>query len=135
MTAVNTDKVQVKDNSKNIIKKPEDAKIAKSSIRMVKSSIKKIAPFARAIKGLSFKNARIQAQFQKGKIPTVFLNLLNAAAATAENDKNIDSDSLIVREILIGKDKTLKRIMPRGRGRTAPILKRYSRITLIMESK
>jgi len=129
--------VILKKNASQANAKPalDPSKTAIASVKMLKSSVKKIMPFARLIKGLSFKDARLQSQFNDGKIPAVFLTLLQAAAATAENDKNIDSDSLIVREIKVGKDKTLKRIMPRGRGKTARILKHYAKITVILESK
>ena len=119
-------------NSKPLL---DNSKIAIASVKMLKSSVKKIMPFAKLIKGLSFKDARLQAQFGDGKIPSIFELLLKSAASSAENDKNIDSDSLYVREIRVGKDKVLKRIMPRGRGKTSRILKHYSKITIILESR
>ena len=129
--------ILLKKSARDANKKPvvENAKIATASARMLKTSVKKIMPFARLIKGLSFKDARLQSQFHETKVAKIFENLLKSAAATAENDKNIDSDSLYVKEIKVGKDKILKRIMPRGRGKTARILKHYSRLTVILESK
>ncbi len=110
-------------------------RVANASARRVKTSIKKLVPFSRLIRGMSYKEAVLQAQFGDTKVSQVFLQLINAAAATAENDKNVDSDSLYISEVILGKDKTLRRFMARGRGKSTGIKKRYSKITLVMGVK
>jgi large subunit ribosomal protein L22 len=109
--------------------------VSNASARMVKTSIKKLVPFARLIRGMSYREAALQAQFGETKVSQVFLRLINAAAASAENDMNVDSDSLFISKVVLGKDKTLRRFMARGRGRSSGIKKRYSKITVIMGSR
>jgi large subunit ribosomal protein L22 len=52
--------------------------------------------------------------------------------ANAENNYNLDADALVVSKVLIGPGATLKRIMPRARGRAFRILKRTSHISIMV---
>ena len=61
------------------------------------------------------------------------LKVLNSAAANAENNNNMPKDDLFVAECYAGSGPTLKRMMPRARGRADRILKRTSHITIILE--
>lgn len=61
------------------------------------------------------------------------LKVLNSAAANAENNNNIPKDSLIVAECYACEGPTLKRMMPRARGRADRIFKRSSHITVVMD--
>lgn len=63
------------------------------------------------------------------------LKALNSAAANAENNHNIPKDSLYVAECFAGNGPTLKRMMPRARGRADKILKRTCHITIILDEK
>jgi len=61
---------------------------------------------------------------------------LKSAIANAENNNQLDIDNLIVKEAYVGKGITLKRFMPRARGRSAGIKKHFSNLTIIVsESK
>ena len=61
---------------------------------------------------------------------------LKSAIANAENNNQLDIDNLIVKEAYVGKGITLKRFMPRARGRAAGIKKHFSNLTIIVsESK
>ena len=61
------------------------------------------------------------------------LKVLNSAAANAENNLNIAKDNLIVAECWVMCGTTMKRMMPRARGRGAQILKRSSHIRIILD--
>jgi large subunit ribosomal protein L22 len=63
------------------------------------------------------------------------LKVLNSAAANAENNLNIMKDNLFVAECYAMAGPTLKRMMPRARGRADRILKRTSHIRIILDEK
>ena len=61
--------------------------------------------------------------------------LVKSAAANAENNFNMDKNSLYVAECYVTPGPTLKRVMPRAQGRAYRILKRTSHITLVLKEK
>ena len=56
--------------------------------------------------------------------------LLKSAIANAENNHNMDKNSLYVAECFVTPGPTLKRIRPRAQGRAFQIKKRTSHITI-----
>jgi large subunit ribosomal protein L22 len=63
------------------------------------------------------------------------LKLLKSAIANAENNFEMDVDSLYVSEVFCGPGPTLKRMMPRARGSADRLLKRTSHITLAVKER
>lgn len=61
--------------------------------------------------------------------------LLKSAMANAENNHNMNKESLYVSECFVCPGPTLKRIRPRAQGRAFRILKRSSHITLVLKEK
>ena len=61
------------------------------------------------------------------------LKVLNSAAANAENNLGMNKDELYVAECFADQGTTIKRYMPRARGRIGAILKRTSHITVILD--
>ena len=61
--------------------------------------------------------------------------LLKSAMANAENNHNMDRDSLFVSECFVTPGPTLKRIRPRAQGRAFRVLKRMSHITLVLKEQ
>ena len=59
--------------------------------------------------------------------------LLKSAAANAENNYNMDRNSLYVAECFVCPGPILKRIRPRAQGRAYRIEKRTSHITLVLK--
>ena len=60
------------------------------------------------------------------------LKVLTSAIANAENNLELNRDSLIVAEAFADQGPTLKRFQPRSQGRAYKILKRSSHITVIL---
>jgi len=58
--------------------------------------------------------------------------VLRSAVANAEESKNLDVDTLVIRNIFVDKGPTLKRFRARARGRGSKILKRTSSITVVI---
>jgi len=65
----------------------------------------------------------------------VILKVLNSAAANGENNLNMSKDTLFVAECWTGPGMTMKRMMPRARGRADRILKRTCHITVILDEQ
>jgi large subunit ribosomal protein L22 len=61
--------------------------------------------------------------------------VLHSAAANAENNYSLDRDELRVKRAFAGEGPTLKRWRAKARGRAAPILKRTSHITVVVEDR
>jgi large subunit ribosomal protein L22 len=59
--------------------------------------------------------------------------VLHSAAANAENNFSMDRDELRVKRAYAGEGRTLKRWKAKARGRVAPILRRTSHITVVVE--
>jgi len=58
--------------------------------------------------------------------------LLKSAVANAENNFQLSGDNLYIEDITVGEGATLKRWMPRAYGRASKILKRTSRISVVL---
>ena len=63
------------------------------------------------------------------------LKLLTKVAADAENNFQMDTEKLYVKECFVCPGMTLKRIMPRAKGSADRILKRTSHITIAVAEK
>ena len=71
---------------------------------------------------------------RKAASPEV-LKLLNKVVADAENNFQMNPETLYVSECYVSPGMTLKRIMPRGKGSADRILKRTSHITIAVAEK
>ena len=69
-------------------------------------------------------------KFSNQRAAGIIKKVLDSAIANAENNDGADIDELRVSEILIDQGPTMKRIMPRAKGRADRILKRMSHITV-----
>ena len=65
----------------------------------------------------------------------IILKVLNSAAANAENNLNIAKEKLYVAQCWAMAGPTLKRMMPRAKGRADRILKRTAHIRIILDEK
>ena len=62
----------------------------------------------------------------------VIKKLLNSAIANAEHNEGADVDELKILKIYVDEGMTMKRIMPRAKGRADRILKRSCHISIIV---
>jgi large subunit ribosomal protein L22 len=65
----------------------------------------------------------------------LLIKVLGSAVANAENNHNMNVDSLYVAEAYANSGPILKRIMPRAQGRAFRINKRTSHITIVVKEK
>ena len=95
----------------------------------------KLANVARSIVNLKASKAVNQLKFSQKRISTNVLKVLNAAIANAENNNQLDIDNLFVKEVFVGKSLSMKRFRPRAKGRASPIVKPFSKLTVIVEER
>jgi len=101
----------------------------------VRTSARKLNLVAQSIVKLEVSKAVNQLKFNNKRISKIVLKVLNAAISNAENNKQLDIDNLFVKEAYVGKSLSMKRWRPRAKGRASPILKPFSRLTIILEEK
>jgi large subunit ribosomal protein L22 len=61
--------------------------------------------------------------------------VLASAIANAENNHNLDVDSLVVAEASVGKSLSMKRFATRARGRSSRIVKPFSRVRIVVREQ
>jgi large subunit ribosomal protein L22 len=86
------------------------------------------------LRGKSYPDAVAILQHTPKSASAPVLKLLNSCAANAEVNNGMSRDDLFVAEIYADNGPTLKRFMPRARGRASSILKRSSHITVVLDS-
>jgi len=86
-----------------------------------------------AIKGRPVDEALNLLQFMPQRSARIVWKVVKSAAANAENNFDVNPDGLRVKRASAGDARTLKRFRARSRGRTAPMVKRYSHIEVVVE--
>ena len=105
---------------------------AKSVLRMLRVSARKLGLVAGLIRGKKVSAALADLQFSQKRISKDVKKCLESAIANAENNHDLDVDDLVVAEAFVGKALVIKRFVPRARGRGAPIKKPFSNLTIVV---
>ena len=108
---------------------------AKAVINRLRISPRKLNLVAGLIRGMQVGTALTQLSFSSKRIAGEVKKALQSAIANAENNHNLNVDSLYVKEAYVGKNLVMKRMHTRGRGRSAGILKPFANLTLIVSEK
>ena len=98
--------------------------------KMLRTSPQKLNLVAQLIRGKKVEKALSDLTFSKKRIAIDVKKCLQSAIANAENNHNLDVDSLVVAEAWVGKNLVMKRGRPRARGRFGKIMKPFSEITI-----
>jgi large subunit ribosomal protein L22 len=106
---------------------------ARAKLRMIRTSPQKLNLVAQMIRGKKVDAALADLEFSHKRISGEVKKVLESAIANAENNHNLDIDSLIVSEAYVGKNFVMKRFRARARGRGARILKPFSELTIVVK--
>jgi large subunit ribosomal protein L22 len=87
------------------------------------------------IRGKSVDQALEILTFSNKKAAELVKKVLESAIANAEHNEGADIDDLNVAKIFVDEGPTMKRIMPRAKGRADRILKRSSHITVVVADR
>ena len=88
-----------------------------------------------AVRGKSVKDADIRLSLMKKDAASPVLKLLRSAVANAEHNFKLSSDSLYIKTITADGGPTLKRARPRAFGRSAPIRKRTTHLSIVIADR
>jgi large subunit ribosomal protein L22 len=105
---------------------------AKAVARMLRVSPRKLNLVAAAIRGKKVEKAIADLTFSRKRIAGDVKKTLMSAIANAENNHQLDPDSLVVAEAFVGKAFVIKRFQPRARGRVGRIEKPFSNLTIVV---
>jgi large subunit ribosomal protein L22 len=105
---------------------------AKAIAKYVRISPQKVRMLVSAIKGKPVEAALNFLKFMPQKAAGIVEKIIRSALANADQNPDIDVDSLVVQNILVDQGPTLKRFRARARGRGTRILKRTAHITVIL---
>ncbi|MBO4396029.1 MAG: 50S ribosomal protein L22 [Eubacterium sp.] len=106
-----------------------------AKLRFARMSAQKAEYVLAAIRGKDVQTAQAILAYNPRYASTVIGKLLKSAIANAENNNNLDPDTLYVDECYAGKATTMKRIRPRARGMAYRIEKRTCHITIILNER
>ncbi|QJU57049.1 50S ribosomal protein L22 [Sphingomonas sp. AP4-R1] len=101
----------------------------------VRGSPYKLNLVAGLIRGKKAGDALNILTFSKKAMAVEVRKTLASAIANAENNHNLDVDALVVQEASVGKGLVMKRFATRARGRSARIVKPFSRIRVVVREQ
>lgn len=106
-------------------------------LKYARISSRKVKIVLDLIKGKNIDEAYGIVRYTPKAASELIYKLLKSAEANAVNDptKGLSRDGLVVAEAFASQGPTLKRIMPRAKGRANRIRKRTSHITVVLKEK
>lgn len=109
---------------------------AKASVRYLRIAPRKLRTVVDLIRGKDISAAQgILAGNNKLNISRELTKLLNQALANAKENMNLDVDALYVKYIGVDQGPSIKRFLPRMRGKADRILKRTSEVHVILDER
>ncbi|MEU3273673.1 50S ribosomal protein L22 [Saccharomonospora sp. NPDC006951] len=113
----------------------EELPTAYARARFVRDSPTKVRRVIELIKGRNANEALAVLRFAPQAASDPVAKVLASAMANAENNLDLDPDTLWIKNAYADEGPTLKRIRPRAQGRAYRIRKRTSHITVEVESR
>lgn len=108
---------------------------AKAHLRYVRISPRKVKIICDLIRGKDVGTAIAILMQTPKSASEPMIKLLKSAAANAENNHEMDPESLYVSQVYATPGPIIKRIMPRAQGRAYRINKRTSHVTIALKEK
>lgn len=107
---------------------------ARASARYVRASAQKARRVVDLIRGLPANEALTVLQFAPQRASGPVYKVVASAIANAENNEQLDPESLLIAEAYVDEGPTLRRYRPRAQMRPGPIRKRTCHITVRVEA-
>ena len=102
----------------------------RATAKYVRIAPRKARLVADEVRGKSYPEAVSILRFTNKKAAKMVSDVINSAAANAENNMDVDPEELFVREIRVDEGPTIKRYRARAMGRATMIRKRTSHISV-----
>jgi len=108
----------------------------KASMKHLRISPRKVRMVVDTVRGKSASQAMDILRFAPKKAAMPVQKLLKSAVANAGEHNGVSNvDDLFIEHIVVDEGPTIKRYMPRARGRATPIRKRTSHIRLELRER
>lgn len=107
---------------------------ARAVARYVRTSASKARRVVNLVRGLPAKEALTVLRFAPQAASLPVYKVVASAIANAENNEQLDPDSLLIAEAYVDEGPTMRRYRPRAQMRPGPIRKRTCHITILVEA-
>jgi len=107
----------------------------KAQLKFLKISPRKVRAVLDQVRYLSIAQIEAQLLISKKRAAKPILKLFLSALANAQNSYSFRKEDLLLKRIEANEGPTLHRWFPRAFGRAAPIRKRSTHLTIILEPK
>ena len=104
-----------------------------ASGKNIKSSVQKINLVASLIRNQRVDRAIVVLSFCRKKSSIILDKILKSAMANAQNNYGVDTSSLYISSIFVGKGISVKRFSARAKGKADKIIKHYSKIKIVLK--
>jgi large subunit ribosomal protein L22 len=108
---------------------------AKAIARFVRISPQKARLVVDLVRGMKVEEADQVLTFSRKRAAGLVKKVLKSALANATQNPNIDEKILYVKEIFINQGPAMKRHRAKTMGRTAPVKRRMSHITVVLDEQ
>ncbi|MDY6971646.1 MAG: 50S ribosomal protein L22 [Thermodesulfobacteriota bacterium] len=105
---------------------------SRAAARFIRISPRKIRLIMDQVRGKKVEEALNILSFASQKGARILHKLVNSAVANAQQNSDVDVDSLYIKLIYADEGPTLKRWRPRAQGRATRIRKRTSHLTVVL---
>jgi len=105
----------------------------RAAAKYIRISPRKIRLIMDQIRGKRIEEAVNLLSFSSQKGAFILRKLINSAVANANENYDIDVDTLYIKRVFADEGPTLKRFRPRAMGRATSIRKRTSHLTVILD--
>lgn len=114
----------------------ENQELVQASSRMIKTTTRKLGLVAGTIRGKKVAEAEKLLSFSpRQNLALQVKKCLSSAIANAQNNLGLDIDTLVVKNISVGKGAAFKRFVARGRGKAASITRNFSNLYITLGKK
>jgi large subunit ribosomal protein L22 len=104
----------------------------KAVAKYMRISPRKVRILVDSVKGQPVETGLNKLKFMPQKAAGIVEKIVRSAVANADQNPDVDVDSLVIRNITVDQGPTLKRFRARARGRGTRILKRTAHITVVL---
>ena len=108
---------------------------AKAVAKFIRIPPRKARLIMNQVRGKKVEDALNALSFAPQKGAFLVRKLISSAVANAENNFDMDVDSLYIKALYADEGPTLKRFRPRAMGRATKIRKRTSHLTVVLDQK
>jgi large subunit ribosomal protein L22 len=110
--------------------------VARAVAKYVKISAKKVNPYCRVVKSMQYREAKAVLTLANARGARILYHVMQSAVSNLlANNKNIDEEGIVVEDIGVNEGPTLKRFIPRARGRADRKRKRTCHISVVVSGE